>query len=222
MKDELVLTRQQWNDLVLSGYEGAKGDGNMIQCLARVPHELQRCKEVLPCTPFTQTTVMELKHEVQSLRQSCKSIIAGLCHRLDAIDECSIPITLRSHIHAHYACIYGMGLATGILLNCILGMLGDDCIGLCEESAHHSNEILQLAKIAVKYQPLGSAAMILCLSAAWLGAPDSTTKDGVRSLLSDYERACLGLFQSDLTADLERLSARFTSKHISQYEVRSL
>ncbi|KAI9808075.1 MAG: hypothetical protein M1827_007517 [Pycnora praestabilis] len=209
MKDEVTLTQQEWNDLVLPGYDGANGDGSILQCLARVPNLLQRCREVLPYIPFLRPTFIGLKDEVEFLSQNCKAIIVLLRDRLGTINENSAPTTFHAHIHAHYIPIYCMGLATGVILNCILNMLEDDHIWLGEESSRYSNEIFQLAKSAVKFQPLGSAAMILYLSVAWLGAPDSGSKDRVRSLLYDYERACLGLSPSDLTADLERLSTRF-------------
>ena len=121
----------------------------------------------------------------------------------------STPVTIRDHIHAHYLCIYGMGLATGIILNCILAMLEDDCLRLHEESSHYSNEIFQLAESAVKYQPLGSIAIIFCLSVAWLGAPGPASKERIKTLLSDYVAACLGRSASNLSADLERLKKRF-------------
>ena len=210
MKDETVLTQQEWNELVMPGYEGATGDGNMIQCLARVPNLLQRCKELLPRTQLSESTFTRLKSEVLSLHQNSQTVIMELCDRLCTINMDSTPIALYAHIHAHYLRIYAMGLATGIILNCILGMLEDDCVRLREELSHHSNEITQLAESAVKYQPLGSAAMILCLSVAWLGAPDQASKERTKSLLFDYEGACLGTTASDLAADLERLEKRFT------------
>lgn len=207
MKDEVLFTQQEWYYLVVPGYEGAKGDENMIQCLARVPNILQRCKGVLPSTSF-----MELKHEVESMRQNCKAIIEMLRNRLNTIDMDSVPTTLHAHIQAHYSCIYAMGLAMGIILNCLLGMLEVDRAQLCEDSSHYSDEIVRLAEPAVKYQPLGSAAMVPCLGVAWLGAPDSATKDRAKSMLYGYERACLGIPSSDLTADLERMTTRFTLK----------
>lgn len=204
-----MLTQQEWNELVMPGYEGANGDRDMIQCLARVPTLLQRCKELLPRTHFSESTFTRLKSEVLSLRQNSKTIIMELCDRLCTINMDSIPIALHAHIHAHYLRIYGMGLATGIILNCILSMLEDDCVHLREDSSRYSNEIIQLAASAVKYQPLGSAAMVLCLSVAWLGAPDQASKERTKSLLFDYEGACLVTTASDLTADLERLGKRF-------------
>ncbi len=209
MKEETVLTQQEWNELVMPGYEGANGDGNMTQCLARVPTLLQLCKELLPRTHFSESTFTRLKSEVLSLRQNSQTIVMELCDRLCTINMDSTPIALHDHIHAHYLRIYGMGLATGIILNCILSMLEDDCVRLREESSRHSNEIIQLAESAVKYQPLGSAAMILCLSVAWLGAPDQASKERTKSLLFEYERACLVTTAPDLTADLERLEKRF-------------
>ena len=211
MKEETVLTQQEWNVLVMPGYEGANGDGNMIQCLARVPNLLQRCKVLLPRTHFSESTFMRLKSEVHSLCQNSQIIIVELCDRLCNINMDSIPIALYAHIHAHYLCIYGMGLATGIILNCILGVLEDDSVRLRKELSHHSNEIIQLAESAVKYQPLGSAAMSLCLSVAWLGAPDPASKERAKSLLFDYG-GWFGTTESDLTADLERLEKRFALK----------
>lgn len=204
MKDEIIFTQQEWNELVMSGYEGATGDGNVIQCLARVPNLLQRCKELLDPTCFSEPTFTRLKSEVLSLRQNSETIIMESRDRLYTINMDSTPVTIREHIQV------GMGLATGIILNCILDMLEDDCLRLHKESSHYSNEIVQLAESAVKYQPLGSVAIILCLSVAWLGAPDPAFKERIKTLLSSYVEACLGRPASNLNADLERLKKRFT------------
>ena len=194
----------------MPGYEGAQDDGKVMECLARIPNLLQRGKDLLPRTHFPDPHFTKLKSEVTSLRQNSKRIIMGLRDRLYNINTDSTPVTLRSHIHAHYLRMYGMGLATGIILNCILSVLEEDCLQLHEESSHHSNEIFQLAESAVRYQPLGSVVMILCLSVARLGAPELATKDRVKSLLSNYIEACLGIAGLDLIADLERMKKRFT------------
>ena len=212
MKDKVHFTQQEWNDLVTNGLDGTNVNGRMMQCLARIPNLLQRCKKALSCAPLLESTITELRCEIESLRQDCKAIIAELRDRLDTFNMNPAPITLGAHIYASYLCLCGMGLATGVILNCILDALDDDGIRLCDESSHYSNEIFQLAVSAVKYQPLGSVAMISFLSVAWLGAPDSATKERVKALLSDYGRACLGSSASDLTADLERMATRFTLK----------
>lgn len=193
----------------MPGYEGANGDGNVIQCLARVPSLLQRCKDSLPRTCFSEPTLTKLKSEVLSLRQNSEKIIMESRDRLYNVNMDSTPLTIREHIQAHYLCIYGMGLGTGIILNCMLAMLDDDYLRLQEESSRYSNEIFQLAESAVKYQPLGSVAIILCLSVAWLGAPDPAFKERIKTLLSKYVLACLGRPASNLNADLERLKKRF-------------
>ena len=187
----------------------------MIQCLARVPNILQLCREASPCALLSESALLELKYEIQSMRQDCKAMTVELRDRLSTFNLNSAPVTLRAHVHALYLSLYGMGLATGIILNCILNMLGDDCVRLCEESSHYSSEIFQVAKSAVKYQPLGSLAMVIWLVVAWLGAPNSDTKERVHSLLSDYQRACAGSSASNLTADLESIRTRFTSKAAS-------
>lgn len=78
------------------------------------------------------------------------------------------------------------------------------------ESYHWSHEIFDLAEAAVKFQPLGSAAMIFCLYVAWIGTPGEDIRDGIKALLVDYEKACLGHASStDPRAALESIERRF-------------
>lgn len=212
MKDEMVLNQQEWDALVMPGYEGASGDGDMMQCLARVPALLQRGKEILSRVAFSESDFMTFKKEVTALRQESQAINTRLRDRLEPTSMDLLPIALYPYLHAHYLSIYGISLATTIIISCILGRLENDhdAFRLHQESSHHAENILHLAEIAIQYQPLGSAVMILCLSAAWLGASNPATREQVKGLLVDYQSACLGISDMEPVAQLEQLERRFT------------
>ena len=213
VKETILFTDQEWKDLVMCDFNGTNVDGKTIQCLARVPNILQRCKTRGPSTTLVSTG---LKHEIESLRQDVKAVIVELRDRLNTVNMDLAPKPLKAHIHAHCLCIYVMGLATGVILNCLLNMLEGECFHRCEESSHYANEMFQSAKSAEKYLPLGSLAMVLFLGFAWLGAPDSAievgsaTKKRIESLLNDYEKACQLPRASNMCTDLETMKTRFT------------
>ena len=171
---------------------------------------MRRCKTELNRFPFSRPKLLNLTIETASLREDCQTIITKLRDRLREFDEKPKPPRLASLFHAYNLRTLGLGLTTGIILNCILRALGDTSIGIYESSLQWAEEILDLSKVAMKYLPLGSMAMLICLQPAWVAAAGSDLQGEIMALLANYERACLGREPRDWIPDLEKARKRFT------------
>lgn len=192
------------------------GDEGWFECLACVPELMQRCKAAMNLHAGFSVHLEDLRLETISLRDDCRAAIITLRDRLENYKMDIRPTELAAQIHAHYLRSLGLGLATGVVLNCLSSRLEGDVTGKCEESSRWSTEIMQLAEMAVKYQPLGSMAMILCLHMAWVGATDAGTKQKIKALLADYDKACMHRAAGDVDAELEKTRKRFALEEIPE------
>lgn len=215
MNGKVQFTQQEWKDLVENELDDNGIDGRMMCCLARLPDMMHRGRDALNDTQGRQLALLELREEMLSLRDDSRAIIEGLRDRSCAIDAKIasgdwIPTGLAAIAPAHCSSGYGLGLAAGVLINCVLGSLGTNDIDLREESGQMAAEIVRLAGILTKYQPLASASMVICLGAAWVGVTDAFVRERTQELLADYVTtfSTHEVFLS--TADLEYLVRRFT------------
>ncbi|KAI4180389.1 MAG: hypothetical protein L6R41_007268 [Letrouitia leprolyta] len=193
----------------------AHPEGQWFECIAVVPDLIQRCRAAVKLHEPPSLHLLSLELETRSLLDKCTSIITVLRERLEQYDPKIISAVLRNHLHAHYLRSLGLALGTGIALNCIIsGLEGtSDCTP--NESSSWSEEIVDLSETAKKYRPLGAMAMILCLRFACLGAADAAAQERLRTLLYDYELACVGITSAegkcgDLTQDFRRFTLQDT------------
>ncbi|KAL8719907.1 MAG: hypothetical protein Q9181_007995 [Wetmoreana brouardii] len=208
--ENINFTRQEWKLLVADGFERMGPGGKWVQCLAHVPDLMQRSKHTMRQSPTSALTYRNLKYEADSLRESCEANIETMRGRLMAFDEAVAPAGMASHLHANHLRSLSLALATGIVLDCILGALVGNSMPLLEQMSRWSKEIVQLAEVAVKYRPLGSMAEIIPLSVASIAAMDRDTKQKAWLLLEDYETVCLGKTTSNADAGLGCLVERLT------------
>ena len=216
MNDNIHFTRQEWIYLAGNSFHPNGGDEDWFQCLSRVPDLMQRCKAALSLHADFSVHLEDLRLETISLRDDCRAAIITLRDRLESYKMDIKPAELAAQIHAHYLRSLGLGLATGVILNCLSSRLEGDLTGKCEESSRWSGEIVRLAEMAVQYQPLGSMAMVLCLYIAWVGATDAETKQKIKVLLADYDKACTLRSAPDLDAELEKIRKRFVLEETSE------
>lgn len=152
----------------------------------------------------------DLISEVNLMFDSCKINIIALRESLRSFER-NPPTRLKNFFHAQYLRCLSLALMTGILLSRIRNSLIDEPLQFSSESSQWSHEILSLAKIAVKFQPLGSAALIFALQIAWIGTPSRTLRDDIKASLVNYETVCLGHCSTvNLAATLESIEKRYT------------
>jgi hypothetical protein len=207
------MSQRQWADLVYSPIDIDTIDGQMMKCLAHLPDLIQRGRCALKQPVLFDSVLLELQREVRNLHGNYAPILKSIRERLERMNSRGLsqhpgPDCLEKKIHAYFTRSYGMALAVGIVLNCILIALVGTNPQLSQESSQFSDEILALAEVVNQYRPLGASYMILCLGVAWLGATDPKVKAKTAEYLFDYQR------------DLRRPIAAFPSAYLELLEKR--
>ena len=156
----------------------------MMQCLARVSDLLRRGRDAIQEGRSNQ----ELWQESMILYNAMKLTLKELHDRLEnwtAGEACYLAL-VAVKTRAHYQRTYALGLATSIILNCVLGGFDTEDVSLGIEAQHFSQEIIALSVQVAMFRPIASSYMTLCLITAWGVATDAATKMQAENLLRDY------------------------------------
>ncbi|KAI9769602.1 MAG: hypothetical protein M1835_006672 [Candelina submexicana] len=212
ISDNIQFTQQEWKSLIGDGLDARNVDAGWFIYLACLPDLMRRCRRALRYSSTNAGTGLpELVSETVLLLEKCRTNIAALRHRLSVFEDNASPSEMTSRLHAHRVRMLSMALFTGIILSCVLTSSSGEPLRLRSESSQWSHEILELAKVAAKYLPLGTMAIVLCLYAAWISAASDDLRKEIEGWIIHYEKACLGSpAAADLTANLEKLERRFT------------
>ncbi|KAL8715702.1 MAG: hypothetical protein Q9220_000369 [cf. Caloplaca sp. 1 TL-2023] len=208
--ETIQFSPEEWKYLIGDEVDPTATDGKWFQCLAHIPELMKQCKAALNTQPRSIFQLLGLQYEARSLLDKCETYIKEFRDRMNRFIENALPGPLTENIKAHHLRTLGLGLSTGIILNCILGRLDVYDESLAETSSRWSEEINQLSEVAAKYRPLGALAMVLCLSMAWVGAGNPQTRQWSEELIVDYHRVCIGKVSHCWRADLEKHRKRFT------------
>jgi hypothetical protein len=176
-----------------------------MRSLARVPDIMQRGRNAF--REGHQSA--DLQDETRSLYETFKVTLTELQMRWAAIETPSANKYSRLalvQLHAHYQRSYALGLAIGIILNCVLSAFDAEDSKLMLESTYFSQEILALAEHAARYRPVGASYMVLCLLAAWAGTTDKPLRSLVERTLDDYHQDFAQLNLENSTFELEWMS----------------
>ena len=211
------MTQQQWKDLVYNTIDISTIDGQMMKCLAQLPDLMDRGRHALRSLSLPDPVLVGIQEEVRDLRHSFGSNLESLRNRwidTDSSIAMQYPGFMQQKpiIHAHFSRSYGMALALGIILNCMLAALDGNISEFDEESSQLSNEVLNLAEIVDQYRPLGTMYMILCLVAAWVGTKGWAQRAFLKMRLTSYIKDVHGPSAKGPSADLERIEKRFYLK----------
>ncbi|KAI9706393.1 MAG: hypothetical protein M1836_003398 [Candelina mexicana] len=202
----------EWKSLIGDGLDTRNVDTDWFTYLACLPDLMRRCRRALRCSLTNAgTSSPDLVSETTLLLEKCRTNIAALRHRLSAFEDNASPSEMTSRLHAHRVRMLSMALFTGIILSCVLTSFSGEPVRLRSEPSQWSHEILELAKVAAKYLPLGPMAIVICLYVAWISAASDDLRKEIESWIIHYEKACLGSrAAADLTASLEKIERRFT------------
>ena len=213
------MTQQQWRNLVYSRIDTDTIDGQMMQCLARLPDLMDRGRYALKSYLPNSLKFLGVREEVRSLRDSFAPNLEGLRDRWintnSSIASQYPEFTAHKEIiHAHYSRSYGLAVAIGIILNCVAAALEGDTpeLELSNQSSQLSDEIVNLADVVNQYRPLGAVYMVLCLAVAWVGAKDPAKKATIEPMLLLYMRDIQGPSATTLSMGLDFLERKFTLK----------
>lgn len=206
--DNIQLSQQEWRDLVLSKLENSSNITAWLTYLATVPDLRRRCMYAMQyASTYSSPILADLAFEIKSTLERCNIHIIELRERLNGMSGLLYVDRVR---------LLSMALFTGIIFSCMYHALSCRPLRSDSDAAQWSREILQLAYIAVKYQPLGSMTMIVCLEVAWLGAADVDVRREIKILLAEYHRGCMGqISEAVLTNSLEITAGRFLLRDVS-------
>ncbi|KAF7929749.1 hypothetical protein EAE99_004653 [Botrytis elliptica] len=140
-----------------------------LQTLAKVPEYLRYPGEYLP---EIKSTYIQMKIDLSTMRNS-----------LDKLHQAPHSRTLHSRFQAAYSLI----LSFANLLNSLLRALSEDLTSLIPESVCYVEETIVLAEEALEYRPLGSSAMPMVLTTAWVATSDVSRRIRIEKLLIEYQ-----------------------------------
>ena len=226
LNDRIHFTRKEWDNLVANRLGGSDLDGKVIVYISRLPDLIERGREALYGEGSPTSDLENLREEIRCLREECRLLISDYDHRLTTFDEQQlagrpIPANIKGHLWVHYQRIQALGLALGVMINCILSALDPHDVSLRKESSQLADRILEIAHAQKPYRPLGALVMIICLCLAWIGSDDEDSANNAEALLLDYELACLGPKAAHTLGDLQRIRRRFTLESEHVYTART-
>ncbi|KAF7943633.1 uncharacterized protein EAE97_005704 [Botrytis byssoidea] len=140
-----------------------------LQTLAKVPEYLRYPKEYLS---EIKSTYIQMKIDLSTMRNT-----------LDKLGQAPYTRTLHSRFQAAYSLI----LSFANLLNSLLRVLSEDHTSLIPESVCYVDETIVLAEEALEYRPLGSSAMPLVLTTAWVATSDMSRRIRIEKLLIEHQ-----------------------------------
>ncbi|TGO49889.1 hypothetical protein BOTNAR_0413g00010 [Botryotinia narcissicola] len=140
-----------------------------LQTLAKVPEYLRYPKEYLS---EIKSTYIQMKIDLSTMRNT-----------LDKLGQAPHTRTLHSRFQAAYSLI----LSSANLLNSLLRVLSEDHTSIIPESVRYIDETIVLAEEALEYRPLGSSAMPLVLTTAWVATSDVSRRIRIEKLLIEYQ-----------------------------------
>ncbi|TGO36004.1 hypothetical protein BHYA_0138g00170 [Botrytis hyacinthi] len=140
-----------------------------LQTLAKVPEYLRYPKEYLP---EIKSTYVQMKIDLSTMRNT-----------LGKLRQAPHARTLHSRFQAAYSLI----LSFANLLNSLLRVLSEDHTSLIPEWVCYVEETIVLAEDALEYRPLGSSAMPMVLTTAWVATSDISRRIRIEKLLIEYQ-----------------------------------
>lgn len=178
------MSSHEWKLIVENELDGSFCERGTMHCLARVSDLLRRGRDALQ----EGRSNRELWQEAMILYNAMKLTLKELHARLEnwTAGEACRSALVAMKTRAHYLRTYALGLATSILLNCVLSGFYTEAVSLGIEAQQFSHEIIALSVQVAMFRPLAASYMTLCLITAWGVAADAATKMQAENLLRDY------------------------------------
>ncbi|EXJ71589.1 uncharacterized protein A1O5_05397 [Cladophialophora psammophila CBS 110553] len=213
----IYFSDQEWVAMFDNQLHELSPEGQAVQCLTRVPNLMRRSKAALTGDLYHQAELPDLKEQAHNLRADLEPALSKLRRRWlknSANSDILVPgkPQLAGLWHCHFLRTYCLGLAIAIFINEARLALCLDAPDIVQESHGFALEILDLARIAAQYRPLGASAVSICLLAAELGAGDVETKTAARRLRIEYARDFHGVREVEDCQDLQLICGREWSR----------
>lgn len=162
----------------------------MLISLSKAPNLMRRGREALRMGTDTSS----IRDEVWSIYQDCKINLSTLKHRsvendFSELYKAASPSGRKFILEygfAHYQRCYGIGLACTLVFNCLLTALSAHDGVIDFDATYLSEEVLALAKRSVIWKPIGSAYVVICVTAAWAATSDPVLRGKLYSVALDF------------------------------------
>ncbi|KAI9723213.1 MAG: hypothetical protein M1812_001095 [Candelaria pacifica] len=209
--DNIRFTQREWKSFLGDGLEAKNINTDWFRCLSYLPDLMHRCRHAMHCSStISGSSLPELVSEIMTLLDECRINIVALRDRLRTFEDAVPPSEITSTVHAQQVALLSLALFTGIVLSCVLSSLLEEPLRLRSEISQWSQEIVELAEVAVRYFPLGCMAIIICLYAAWIGARSDDHREKIETWIRRYANAWPGARPAGgLKANLEQTERRF-------------
>lgn len=226
--DKGTFTDEEWSDLIVSHFDGATPDGEMMKMLSRLPGIMREGRELLQTPWAPRSSLARLRHEVHEMRVAFGPILVALRNRLETDTDTSIitgniggapAVQFLPILRAHYARSYGTALSVAMILGAVLSALDESPalrVLLDQECEALTDEIIRLADTVAPYRPLGTIYMVLCLRVAWIGAFTEEKKQCVLDLLGVFNRDFFGPTAAIHREHLDFIEKRFRLHTMSE------
>lgn len=188
--DDVGLTTEEWQRIILNPLDGQTFEGRLMLCLANAPALVKRARQWTIENPDYQ-----LAEEVQAGYMKIRTILselrarrhlAGNPHVSGAPDLYSDGLGVVLYERA-----YCFGLAIAFIYNSLVSFAKDELVKLQMEANGLASELLEFVPSARRYRPLGGAFMALCLRVALISEVDLDMKTRIYQHLTEFEHGFL-------------------------------
>lgn len=161
-------------------------EGKLMRYLASLPSIIRRGRAAT-----NEEEIAILRDELKPVYEASQKLLLQLHKQwVDGRILYADNVLKKAILHAYYQRAYGVGLLIVTIFNWVLRAFTPrtNAMQLIADSTNLVTEILELAQVANMYRPLGSAYILIALSAAWLAASNESERDSVNILLQDYRQ----------------------------------
>lgn len=218
----IMFSDEEWVAMFDSKLHELSPEGQVVQCLTRLPNLMRRTKVALTGDLEDFAKLPDLRREAHSIREDLELPVSKLRERWHDNKDKSAAAAQRATSelgalwHCHILRTYAFGLAVAIFINEGRLALYLDASEIVQESHVYALEILELANMASQYRPLGGYAMSVCLLAAEIGAADVETRESIRMLRIEYARDFRGAQEVMECRDLRMICGRGWSRMLAR------
>ncbi|KIW91375.1 uncharacterized protein Z519_08271 [Cladophialophora bantiana CBS 173.52] len=217
----IYFSDQEWVAMFDNQLHELSPEGQAVQCLTRVPNLMRRSRAALMGDLYHRDELPDLQEQAHRLRADLEPALSKVRRRWlqnSTNSDTLVPgkPQLAGLWHCHFLRTYCLGLAIAIFINEARLALCLDAPDIVQESHEFALEILNLARMAAQYRPLGASAVSICLLAAELGAEDDETKTAVKRLRVEYARDFHGVKEVEDCQGLQLICGREWSRLLAR------
>ncbi|KAK2736726.1 hypothetical protein FQN57_000574 [Myotisia sp. PD_48] len=190
MNRKIKFTAFEWKTLIENHLDEGTGEGQMMRCLARAPDFMRRGRLLLYEETEDPTLLRDMRTNYEQVKEVVQTFKARFSDIQENVSDKTPILSSTVLVHSLYQRSYDLALTIAIMLNCILSSIDfEQELELQLDATAFAKEILSHAASAARYKPMGSAFMLLCLGAAWVGTTDSLLRSSIETAMVEYQQS---------------------------------